>query len=119
MADRSLIIHHRTGGWLPTDNRIHRAWLDSQIKDTEQNPKELIPVLKDFKDFIESHPRIFMYFNSMFDEVPRRYPYNQDPTGHKLVRDYNHMLKVLNHILTTAPHWTDAAANVGMVAVPM
>ncbi len=29
------------------------------------------------------------------------------------------MLEVLNHTFTTAPTWTDAAANVGMVGVPM
>lgn len=46
-------------------------------------------------------------------------PYNKDPTGHKQIRDYHHMLEILNHTFTTAPHWTDAAANVGMVGVPM
>ena len=29
------------------------------------------------------------------------------------------MLEILNYTFTTAPHWTDAAANVGMVGVPM
>lgn len=60
-----------------------------------------------------------MYFNSMFDEVPTKKPYNKDPTGHKQIRNYQHMLEILNHTFTTAPHWTDAAANVGMVGVPM
>jgi phosphatidylserine decarboxylase len=79
----------------------------------------LAPVLKDFKEFIESTPRVYMYFNAMFDEVPMKRPYNKDPTGLKQIRDYHHMLEVLNHTFTTAPHWTDAAANVGMVGVPM
>lgn len=55
----------------------------------------------------------------MFDEVPVKKPYNKDPTGHKQIRDYHHMLEVLNHTFSTAPHWTDAAANAGMVGVPM
>lgn len=55
----------------------------------------------------------------MFHEVPQKKPYNKDPTGHKQIRDYHHMLEILNHTFTTAPHWTDAAANVGMVGVPM
>ena len=108
-----------TGGWLPADSRIHRAWLGRQIEHAANNPKELVPVLQDFKKFIESTPRVYMYFNAMFDEVPAKKPYNKDPTGVKQIRDYRHMLEVLNHTFTTAPHWTDAAANVGMVGVPM
>lgn len=54
-----------------------------------------------------------------FDEVPVKQPYYKDPTGHKQIRDYQHMLEILNHTFTTAPHWTDAAQNVGMVGVPM
>lgn len=54
-----------------------------------------------------------------FDEVPVKKPYNKDPTGHKQIRDYHHMLEILNHTFTTAPHWTDAAAHVGMVGVPL
>ena len=60
-----------------------------------------------------------MYFNAMFDEVPVKKPYNKDPTGHKQIRDYHHMLEVLNHTFGSAPYWTDAAAHVGMVGVPM
>ncbi|KAK5710889.1 hypothetical protein LTR17_018639 [Elasticomyces elasticus] len=55
----------------------------------------------------------------MFEEVPRRDPYNKDPTGHRQIRDYHHMLEVLNHTFNTAPYWTDSAAHVGMVGVPM
>jgi phosphatidylserine decarboxylase len=85
----------------------------------DKNEKELIPVLQEFKDFIEGTPRIYMYFVSMFEEVPVKPPYNKDPTGHRQIRDYHHMLQVLNHVFGTAPEWTDAAANVGMVGVPM
>ncbi|KAK5132239.1 hypothetical protein LTR08_009299 [Meristemomyces frigidus] len=109
----------RPGGWLPADSRIHREWLGKQIKDSKANPKELVPVLKEFKDFIENTSRVYMYFNSMFTEVPMKHPYNKDPTGHKQIRDYHHMLEILNHTFTTAPHWTNAAANAGMVGVPM
>lgn len=46
-------------------------------------------------------------------------PYKTDPTGNKQIHSYQQMLEVLNHILTTAPHWTSAAEKVGMVGVPM
>ena len=55
----------RPGAWLPADGRIHREWLSRQIEEEKHNKKELIPCLKDFKKFIESNPRIYMYFNAM------------------------------------------------------
>ncbi|KAK3068525.1 hypothetical protein LTR53_013837 [Teratosphaeriaceae sp. CCFEE 6253] len=110
---------NKPGAWLPADHRIQKEWLGEQIKQAHDNKKELLPVLQDFKDFIEGNPRIYMYFNSMFEEVPRRDPYNKDPVGHKQIRDYHHMLEVLNHTFGSAPYWTDAAAHVGMVGVPM
>lgn len=60
-----------------------------------------------------------MYFTAMFDEIPRKAPYLKDPMGKKQIRDYKHMLDILNHILGKAPEWTDAAFGVGMVGVPM
>jgi len=110
----------RLGAWLPADHRVHREWLGRQIDHVDQNPdQELIPVLKEFKEFIEGNPRIYMYFTEMWTEIPTKPPYNKDPTGGQQIRDYDHMLAVLNHVFTRAPEWTDAAAGVGMVGVPM
>lgn len=58
-------VIERPGAWLPADNRIHKAWLGKQIDEAKKNPKELVPVLKDFKAFIENNPRVYMYFNAM------------------------------------------------------
>lgn len=113
------IISIRPGSWLPSDQRIHQKWLQQQVDHVDKNPQGLIPVLKEFKDFIESNPRIRMLFTQMWDEVPTKKPYDKDPVGHKQIRDYGHMLSVLNHIFSRAPEWTDAAENVGMVGVPM
>lgn len=49
---------------------IHSAWLGEQIKDAKKHSKELAPVLKDFKAFIENNPRIYMYFHAMYDANP-------------------------------------------------
>jgi phosphatidylserine decarboxylase len=56
---------HRVGSWLPADHRIQHEWLGGQIEHAKNNKKELVPVLKDFKAFIEGNPRIYMYFNAM------------------------------------------------------
>jgi len=109
----------RAGSWLPADNRIHQEWLGHQVKHAENNKKELLPVLKEFKEFIETNTRIRMLFIQMFEQVPLKHPYNKDPTGRKQIRDYHHLIEVMNHTFSTAPTWTDAAANVGMVGVPM
>jgi phosphatidylserine decarboxylase len=82
--------------------------------------RALSPALEEFRVLIEGNPRIYMYFTAMWDEVPHRKPYDRDPSGeHRQIRDYTHMLDVLNHILHKAPQWTDAQFGVGMVGVPM
>ncbi|CAD0099581.1 unnamed protein product [Aureobasidium mustum] len=109
----------RPGAWLPTDHRTHHEWLGEQVKNAHKNKKPLIPVLQEFKEFIEGNPRIYMYFTAMFEEVPYKHVYRRDPTGRKQIRDYEHMLEVLNHVFGSAPVWTDSAQAVGMVGVPM
>jgi len=99
---------------------VHHEWLRRKVEHVDKNPgKPLIPVLQEFKDFIEGNSRIYMYFTQMWEEIPTKPPYNKDPTGSKQIRDYNHMLNVLNHTFEGAPEWTDAAQAVGMVGVPM
>lgn len=60
-----------------------------------------------------------MYFTQMFDEIPFRPPYFKDPAGMRQIRDYKHMLAVLNRIFGRAPEWTDAAYGAGVVGVPV
>lgn len=110
---------HRAGAWLPADHRVHREYLRRVTKHVEENPKKLTPALQEFKEFIEGNARVYMYFVQMFDEIPLKHPYDKDPTGSQQIRDYEHLLQVLNHVLGRAPEWTDAAESVGVVGVPM
>ncbi|KAK4140445.1 uncharacterized protein C8A04DRAFT_39901 [Dichotomopilus funicola] len=110
----------KPGAWFPADHRVHREWLRRKVSHVDDHgDKELIPVLREFQQLIEENPRIYMYFTEMWDEIPNKPPYVNDPTGKSQIRDYPHMLQVLNHVFGTAPEWTDAAASVGMVGVPM
>ena len=109
----------RTGKWLPQDHRVHKEWLDGVIDHVDGNPKDLHPVLREFKNLIERDTRIYLLFSSMFEQVPNKKPYSKDPTGHRQVRDYQHMLQLLNHILTTAPSWNDKSHRVGLVGLPI
>lgn len=61
-----------------------------------------------------------MLFQSMFDQVPKKKPYSTDPSGNmKQIRDYEHMLQIFNHLMSTAPHWSDKSHKVGMVGLPI
>ena len=105
---------------MPQDHRVHQEWLGSIVDHVDKNAKELHPVLQEFKALIENNTRIYLLFCSMFEQVPNKKPYSRDPTGrHRQVRDYDHMLHLLNHILTTAPSWNDKSHRVGLVGLPI
>lgn len=84
-----------------------------------KDPKDLHPVLKEFKELIEGNTRIYLLVNSMFQEIPAKKPSNQDPVGHNQVRDYPHMLELFTHLLTHAPEWSDKGYGIGMVGTPV
>jgi phosphatidylserine decarboxylase len=75
-------------------------------------------VLQEFKDLIEGNTRIYLLVNSMFEQIPTKKPYASDTAGAKQVRDYQHMLQLFNHVLTTAPEWNDRKYSVGVVGTP-
>jgi phosphatidylserine decarboxylase len=68
---------------------------------------------------IEEDTRIYLLFSSMFEQLPHKKPYNKDPTGHRQIRDSDHMLRVLNHLLSTAPSWSNFSESVGLVGLPI
>jgi phosphatidylserine decarboxylase len=122
----SVVVSHtsdhrcRVGDWIPSDHRAQREWLRNVIEHVDKNPKELHPVVAEFKHLIESDTRIFLLVQSMFEQIPNKKPYNADPPAeHKQVRDYQHMLELLSHLLTSAPRWSDASRKAGMVGLPI
>lgn len=76
-------------------------------------------MIQEFKELIEGDTRIYLLFSSMFEEVPKKKPYGKDPTGHRQVRSYDQMLRLLNHLLTTAPSWNSKGEKVGLVGLPI
>jgi len=108
-------LPYRVGAWLPSDHAFLAKWLEAMIAKTHAEPRALHPVIADFRDLIESDPEVFMLFSQMFEQVPRRPPYNKDPTGKPQVRDYPHMLQLLNTIMTHAPEFDQT----GLVGCPI
>jgi phosphatidylserine decarboxylase len=109
----------RTGSWLPSDHRVHKDWLEDIITKASIDAKDFHPVIGEFKELIETNSRIYLLVNSMFEEIPTKKPYSQDPVGHKQVRDYQHMLELFNHVLSHAPQWSDSEYGIGMVGTPI
>jgi phosphatidylserine decarboxylase len=95
----------RVGQWLPSDHAVLTQWLDSLIAEVERHPKPFHPVIRAFQEFIEGNADIYMLFSEMFTQVPRKPPYNKNPAGGPQVRHYQHMLKLLNAIMTKAPEF--------------
>lgn len=111
---------HRTGHWLSQDRRHHHKFLSTTIEHVDANPKELHPVLKEFEEMVNNDTRLYMLFQLMFQQIPTKKEYLQDPTHENAtVRDFPHLLQLLNHVLTTAPKWTDAGHSTGLVGVPV
>jgi len=103
----------RVGEWLPSDQTILQNWLQDLIAEVEKDKRPLLPVIEEFKDFIESDPEVFMWFNLMFEEVPKKY--RKDPAGAHQVRSYHTMLRLINRIMTKAPEFNET----GLVGFPI
>lgn len=114
-ARQATCIPYRVGRWLPSDAAHLRKWLAERIRETEANPRALHPVIAELKTLIETDPVVYMLFTRMFEEVPRRRPFGKTPMGTPQVRDYRHMLLLLNHIMTTAPEFNTS----GLVGFPI
>ncbi len=81
-----MLILHRFGGWLPRDHRVLEQWLKKRIAKIDDRRKKgtkvaLDPVIQEFQEVIESNSPIYMGFHEMFNQVPDKPPYNNDPTG--------------------------------------
>lgn len=103
-------VAHRVGDWLPKNHRILEKWLSQRIATVEARWKEdpdkpLHPVIHEFQTLIEGDPVIYMGFHQMFEQVPTKPPYGEDPAGEPQVRDYKLMLYLFDLILTMAPDW--------------
>lgn len=51
------------------DKRHHHDFVNKTVAHVDKHPKELLPVLKEFKEMVENDSRLFMLFESMFDQV--------------------------------------------------
>jgi phosphatidylserine decarboxylase len=106
--------HHkqssRLGHWLASDRKEVNAWLTNTIEHAEKRKAPFHPVIQEFQEMIENDPVMFMYFTRMFEQQPSFSPPPQ--SGDIKLKNYRQMLRVINHVLTTAPEF-NATGQVG------
>ncbi len=100
------------GKWMPRDRRTLSEWMKKIMEKAERSTGPLLPVVQNLKDFIENDPRAYMFFTQMFDEVPE--DRRKTSNGLPQVRDYEHMLRLFNVIMTHAPSYDET----GFVGFP-
>ncbi len=111
-------VPFRVGKWLPSDRAFLEKWIEALIKEVEAEVKPLHPVIEEFKELIEGDPEIYMLFNQMFTQVPLRY--KENPNKKPQVRDYHHMLQLINAIMTKAPEFIEINGQpAGLVGFPI
>lgn len=106
---------YRVGDWLPSDHETLVSFVQEQVEKAATSTAPLDPVLVELQTLIETDPEIYMLFNQMFDQVPRKPPYDKDPAGDPQIRSYQQMLSVMNEILTTTPIFNET----GVVGFPI
>jgi phosphatidylserine decarboxylase len=110
--------HHRkrgsrVGHWLPSDRKALNAWLAKTTETAEKKAAPLHPAIREFEELIEGDPVLLMYFTQMFEQQPSFVP--PPESGDIRIRDYHQLLRILDHVLTTAPEFS----TVGMVGCPI
>ena len=116
----SSIQAHRVGHWLPQDHQVIQKWLDKLIKVVDaKTDKSLDDDLRAFQELIEKDATLKILASLMFLEVPAKDPYNSDPLLQPQVRDYQHMLQLVGHIMGSAPKWSLFADQVGLIGFPI
>ncbi|KDQ58705.1 hypothetical protein JAAARDRAFT_78327 [Jaapia argillacea MUCL 33604] len=105
----TLTEHFRKGGWLPASQEVLEAWLQGIVEEVRprkgtRSETVLLPVVQDFKDFIEADGTMYMGFHQMFEGTKPPY-----------VTDYETLVLLLNKIIQEAPFYGDIGPPIYMI----
>ena len=110
---------HKLGHWVPQDNYWTHIWLSNLIEHANKHEKELKHELREFQELVEGDVKLRILASMMFTEVPEKEPYNRDSLLEPQVHDFQHMLKLINHIMDSGPQWSTIADEVGLIGFPI
>jgi len=109
----------RVGG-LPHGSPKLAPWLRGFIKDVDGRANTpLDPIVQDLQDVIEGKAEIRMLASAMLDEIPNKDPYKGNPSEHKLIRDYRHLLRLVSVVMNeVAPAWNMTKDRMAIIGEP-
>lgn len=100
--------HHkrssRLGHWLPSGRKALNAWLAHTTEVAEKKATPFHPIIRELQELIESDPVMLMYFTQMCEQQPSFAP--PPESGDIKIRGYHQLLRILDHVLTTAPEFS-------------
>ncbi|PHH79016.1 hypothetical protein CDD82_2709 [Ophiocordyceps australis] len=116
-------LHHltRIGGWLPENPNVLVDWLKGLVREVDglRHAPNIAGPVQELKELIESTAELRMLASAMFDEVPDKDPYRQDPMGNKQIRSYHHMLLIFQYVMMhVAPKWSMSETGAGLIGFP-
>ncbi|GAA1293946.1 phosphatidylserine decarboxylase family protein [Saccharothrix xinjiangensis] len=114
----SADIATQVGDWLPTDQVYLARWLDDLIGEVGEKSaapglqtRELADPLTVFREFVYANPEVYVLFTDMFEQLSQKVT----PTGYPQVKSFEHMLQLLDKVLTTVPEYDTS----GLVGFPI
>ncbi|KAM6483073.1 Phophatidylserine decarboxylase-domain-containing protein [Trichoderma sp. SZMC 28011] len=117
---------NRVGGWLPQNPKLLISWLRDLVAEVNKHKHDasisslfLSKPVQELKELIESTAELRMLASGMFDEVPDRAPYNEDPIGNKQIKSYHEMLEMFDFVMNNkAPSWKKLEYDAGLIGFP-
>jgi hypothetical protein len=71
-----LTDHFRKAGWLPISQEVLDKWLKETLSTVVRIREPLLPVIQEFKVFIENNGKMYMGFHEMFEGASGSYVCN-------------------------------------------
>ncbi|KAF7587813.1 hypothetical protein BBP40_006694 [Aspergillus hancockii] len=111
------LVHERLFGRLEVINSVADEddpveWVWEIINEASDKPQDLHPTLQEFADLIETNDRVGVLFQSMFQQSHGK---KYDRSRHRSkIQNYQHMLQVLNRIITRAPPFHSKGDQIGL-----
>ncbi|HTY33987.1 phosphatidylserine decarboxylase family protein [Mycobacterium sp.] len=104
----------RRAGWLPDSQDDLESWLSGHRQRVQAIGEHVIlhPSVTEFQELIDSDPVVRMYVHRMVAEVPHTGPYRKNHLG-----SVEHMLRLINAILTFAPEFGENAVITPLCAI--
>jgi len=104
----------RRAGWLPEAQNDLESWLSGHRQRVQAKGEHvrLHPAVTEFQELIDSDPVVRMYVHRMVAEVPHTKPYRRNH-----LESVEHMLRLINAILTFAPEFGENAVITPLCAI--